>query len=81
MSYVNKSVQIDIKIELEEFEEKTLVQAYKILKNIAHDMCEEELEDTEEAFDILEARDSLEVILRYLNVNLEDCRSTQKGLG
>ena len=72
MSCVSKSVQTDIKIELEEFEEETLVQAYRILKNIARDMWEEDLEDTEEAFDVLEVRDSLEAFLRHLDVDLEE---------
>ena len=71
MSCVSKSVQIDIKIELEESERETLVQAYKILKNIAHDMWIEDLDDTEEAFDVLEARDSLEAFLRHIGVKLD----------
>ena len=72
MSCISKKVYVEIEFEFEESERKTLVQAYEIMKNIAHDMSEEELEDTEEAFVVLEVRDSLEAFLRHINVNLED---------
>lgn len=70
MSCISKNVHVEIEFELEESERKILVQAYEIMKNIAHDMWEEELEDTEEAFVVLEARDSLEAFLRFIDVKL-----------
>lgn len=71
MSCISKKVYVEIEFGFEESERKTLVQAYEIMKNIAHDMSEEELEDTEEAFVALEVRDSLEAFLRYIGVKLD----------
>lgn len=48
-----------VEIELTDFEKHNLLQAYRILKNISQDMWEQNLEDTEEAYKTIYAKESL----------------------
>ena len=59
-------------MELEEEEKGILVKAYKILAEIFNDMWHEDLEDTEEAFKVDEAKMGLGSLLDHLDIDYDD---------
>lgn len=67
MSCVNAFTNVEI--ELEESERATLVRAYLILKNVVDDMWNEDLEETDECFEIGEAKVYLGRFLKRMNID------------
>lgn len=67
MSCLTKNVEVEI--DLEDVEIQTLVEAYKILRDIKDDMWKEDLEDTEEYFRIEEARGGLQRFLEQVGID------------
>lgn len=62
----------EVEIELTDFEKHSLVQAYKILKNIDWELFTEEAEDTEVYISVSSAKGSLkEFLMDYLGIDPE----------
>lgn len=64
MGCVNIDREINIEIELTDFEQNNLIQSYKILKNIQDDMWRDDADETDVFARVSEAKDFLEEFIR-----------------
>lgn len=68
MSCVNANTTVDI--ELCDFEKDHLIHTYRILKNLGHNMWDENLDEFDEYYHVMAARDTLEQVLKDAGIDV-----------